>query len=306
MTGRVTDPDGAAVPVAHIEARPVETGAIFKAESSVSGTYSLSGLPGGTYKITVPPLGFSFAKFERKDVVLREAEQLAIDIRLEWGPNLGTPGDDPSIALRAKYASTSGPAPRTSDGKPDFSGNWLGADDPNPEEPAMLPWAKALAEERRANSFRDAPTGFCMPGDAFPRGPLLFRIVQTPDLLVQLTEDIISHRQVFLDGRSHPQDPNPTFWGHSTGTWDGDVLVIDSIGFNDKTWMPNGEPHTEALHVVERYQRPDKGHLKIDVTIEDPGAFTKPFQFHMVWTLAPGEEVGEYVCENNRDAEHLK
>lgn len=114
ITGSVTDPDGAGVPIAQIEARQVETGATFQAASSVEGKYTLSGLPGGVYQIVVPVIGFTFARFEKKDVVVREAEPLSLHIRLEWGPNQGTPGDDPSISLRAKYASVSGPAPANS------------------------------------------------------------------------------------------------------------------------------------------------------------------------------------------------
>jgi len=128
----------------------------------------------------------------------------------------------------------------------------------------------------------------------------LYKVVQTPSLLVQLTEDDAHYRQVFLDGRSHPIDLNPTWKGHSTGTWDGDVLVIDSVGFNDKTWLPGFLPHTERLHVIERYQRPDLGHLEIEVTYDDPGALTTPLRVKHIWELVPGEELQEWVCENNR------
>jgi hypothetical protein len=108
---------------------------------------------------------------------------------------------------------------------------------------------------------------------------------------------------VFLDGRAHPKDPDPTWMGHSIGKWEKDTLVIDTAGLNDKSWLLQGVwlPHTEMLHIVERYRRPDLAHLNIDLTLEDPGTFTKPVQRHLVWELSPGEEILENVCnENNK------
>jgi hypothetical protein len=94
--------------------------------------------------------------------------------------------------------------------------------------------------------------------------------------------------------------------GHSIGKWEGDTLVIDTIGYNDKGWLSNNMPHTDKLHVVERYRRPDLGHLNIDITFEDPGTFVKPWHMHVVWELTPQEEVLEYVCtENNRFRENV-
>ena len=114
-------------------------------------------------------------------------------------------------------------------------------------------------------------------------------------------------RQVFLDGRSHPIDPNPTWLGHSVGSWDGDALVIDSIGFNDRSWLDfNGHPHTEMLHVVERYGRPDLGHLELEMTVEDPGALKKPWIIKRTYILDPKEDIMESVCtENEKDAQHV-
>jgi hypothetical protein len=224
---------------------------------------------------------------------------------MPWGPNLGTPGDDPSLFLRNKYAGQSGRVSRTADGQPDLSGLWNSNDDPNPEEPSMLPWAAALSKKWVEDKLRDTPSGFCLPGGPLITGPLLFKIVQTPTLFLTLWEDVAPVRQVFLDGRGHPKDLNPTWMGHSIGHWEGDTLVIDTVGMNDKSWL-NIYPHTEQLHLVEHYRRPDFAHLQVDITIEDPGAFTKPWTIHSVWNLAPGEEIGEYICsENNRDAQHL-
>jgi hypothetical protein len=114
-------------------------------------------------------------------------------------------------------------------------------------------------------------------------------------------------RQIFLDGRSHPSDPNPTWLGHSVGRWEGDTLVVDSIGFNDKTWLDlNGHPHTEMLHLVEWYRRPDLGHLELELRVEDSGALKKPWIIKRTYNLDPKEDIMEAVCmENEKDAQHL-
>ena len=136
-----------------------------------------------------------------------------------------------------------------------------------------------------------------------------FRLVQGPGILIimdELGQDLA--RQVFMDGRPHPSDPDPTWYGHSVGKWDGDTLVIDTVGLNGKTWVdPRGLPTTERLHYVERFRRTDMGHLELELTIDDPGAYKKPWTMKKVTTLAPkGEELMEYVCEeNNRDLEHM-
>jgi hypothetical protein len=118
-------------------------------------------------------------------------------------------------------------------------------------------------------------------------------------------EDVIGYRQVFLDGRAHPKDADPSWMGHSSGHWDGDTLAIDTIGFNDRSWLVL-YPHTEKLHITESYRRPDLGHLQVQITIEDPETFTRPWRIKNEWVLAPNEDVQEYVCnENNRDLAHL-
>ena len=123
-----------------------------------------------------------------------------------------------------------------------------------------------------------------------------------------LYDNAIKTRQVFLDGHAHPKDLEPTWLGHSIGHWAGDTLVVDSIGFNDKTWLDfdTAYPHTEMLHVVERYRRPDLGHLELEMTIEDPGALQKPWTVMRVSNLDPKDEIMEHICtENNKYAEHL-
>jgi hypothetical protein len=136
-----------------------------------------------------------------------------------------------------------------------------------------------------------------------------FKLVQTPGLLVMLIEDEDpAYRQIFLDGRPHPKDPNPSWYGHSVGHWEGDVLVVDRTGFNDRIWIDTeNHKHTEKLHVTERYRRPDLGHLEIETTMEDPETMKRPLIIKTVSILAPEEEVQEYACnENNIDAAHSK
>ena len=134
------------------------------------------------------------------------------------------------------------------------------------------------------------------------------KLVQTPALVVMLEEgNIHSYRQFFLDGRGHPKDLEPLWMGDSVAKWDGDTLVVDTVGFNDKTWL-NGQglPHSDQLHVMERYQRPDLGHLSVDITLDDPKAFTQAA--HVQPRLHAADRLGdsEYVCnEFNVDAEHL-
>jgi hypothetical protein len=114
-----------------------------------------------------------------------------------------------------------------------------------------------------------------------------------------LFEDAPGFRQVFLDGRSHPPTPNPTWYGHSVGRWEGDTLVVETVGFNDRSWI-GVYPHTEQLRATERYRRSEYGRLEIQVVFDDPGTFMRPWTQNLVWYLAPQEEVIEYVCENNR------
>jgi hypothetical protein len=215
-------------------------------------------------------------------------------------------------ALRKRAPPQTGPTPRTAEGHPDLSGAWNGNDDPYPEEPEMLPWAAELSKKWIEENFKNDLFVRCIPSDALLFGPSIWRLVQTPTLLVTVVEGPPFARQVYLDGRSHPNiaDPayNPTWMGHSIGHWEGDTLVVDRVGFNDRGTvggLPN--PRSEKLHVIERYRRPDFGHLEIEFTIDDPGTYAKPWKIHNTWDLAPkGEEVLEYICaENNKDLQHL-
>jgi hypothetical protein len=202
-----------------------------------------------------------------------------------------------------------GPPPRTADGKVDLSGVWTpGTSFSQMGQIPLQPWAEALRQERRAQLSKDDPEGFCLPAGVPRISPFPFKIVQTPTLIVYLDEgNVHNYRQFFLDGRGHPKDAKELWMGHSIARWEGDTLVVDTIGFNERTWLNGGgSPHTDALHVVERYTRPDMGRLEVEITIEDPGAFTKPHIFKRVNTLMPGAELLEYVCnEFNVDKDHL-
>ena len=202
-----------------------------------------------------------------------------------------------------------GPVPRMPDGKPDFSGIWNGQRPvPNQEPPAMLPWAEKLTKERTENYSAEDPEARCLPGGVPRAAPYHYQLVQTPKLLLMLFEgNIHSFRQIFLDRREHPQKLDPLWYGDSIGSWDGDTLAVDTVGFNDKFWFDMaGHPHTTQLHVVERYHRRDYGNLDIGITIEDPGTYTKPWVIQRVSTLETEIEMSEYVCnENNSDVLHL-
>ncbi|MEO8256901.1 MAG: hypothetical protein ABI868_06100 [Acidobacteriota bacterium] len=205
------------------------------------------------------------------------------------------------------------PAPRTADGKPDLSGIWrmnglgytfniFGS-----QHVDMLPWAKAVRAERAANYAKDSPDTNCLP--VGPRAGLFgdpIKLVQTPGLLLIVYEGTPT-RQIFLDDRALPVDPNPSWMGYSVGRWEGDTLVVDTIGFNDRTWLDlTGRPHTEALRVTERFRRLDVGHIELQMTFDDPQTYTKPWTIAVEVALAPDTELLEHVCnENEKDHAHL-
>lgn len=210
-------------------------------------------------------------------------------------------------------------APRNSDGRPDLSGIWEPsankylrdiAADLKPGDVPFQPWAKALYEQRTDGSHsKEDPDANCLP-QGVPKidaAPAPWKIVQTPGTIVIVYEAFDLWRQVFMDGRELERDVNPTWMGYSTGKWDGDTLVVDSRGFNGKAWLDQlGKPSTEALHVTERYQRKDFGHMNIQITIDDPKAYSKPWTVTEEVHLLTGTELLEFICnENNRDVDHL-
>ena len=239
----------------------------------------------------------------------------------------------------------SAPAPRTTDGKPDLSGLWhveatpltemkrlFGANmdvvsvpgmepdtiskyainillDFKPEDAPMRPGAAALLRRRLENPSEVNSTTHCLPA-GIPFSTLVSevaKIVQTPGLTLIMLEVDSAVRQIYTDGRPHPVDRNPSWFGYSVGKWEGDVFVVDTVGFNDKTWLDAmGHPHSEAMRIVERYRRRDFGHLDVDITIDDPRMYTKPFTIKVTHLLQADTDILEYFCnENEKDRGHL-
>src|SRR5580658_9899402 len=308
ITGAVVDSDGQAVGNAQIQATNQSTSAVYKTSGSGKGDYTLAPLPAGEYDVSVTAPGFY--AYTRQNVSVDAKAPLRLDVRLlEY--QLGTLGDGREfrIDLTSPHAAPSGPAPRTADGKPDLTGVWYAQRSVDTGKPEPLPWAEKLLQERAANNSKDSPGAHCLPRGMTNAGALFpYKLVQTPSLLVMLFEDDIpSHRQVFLDGRCHPKDPNPRWMGYSSGHWEGDALVVETVGFDDRSWLTaQGHPHTEKMRVTERFRRPDLGHLEIEITIDDPGAYAKPWVIKRASDLDPNDDIGEYVCtENNKDPEHM-
>jgi hypothetical protein len=207
-----------------------------------------------------------------------------------------------------------GPTPRTPEGKPDLSGVWgyAGytsdiAKDYDVGQLPMTPLGEALFLERQANQGRDDPEARCLPTGVPRRDPYPSKIIQTADLVVILFEgNIHSYRQIFLN-QEHPKNLEPTWYGHSVGHWEGDELVVDTIGFNGKTWLDMaGHPTSEQLHVIERYSRPNYGNLRNHITIIDPVMYKEPWDVIQWMPLETSGDLMEYICtENERDVVHL-
>jgi hypothetical protein len=172
------------------------------------------------------------------------------------------------------------------------------------------PWLVPIVRERTDNLAKDDPHIRCWP-DNFIRAygmPHLLKFLHSPSLLVMLNEMNAGYRQVFTDGRPLPEDPNPSLQGYSSGKWSGDTLVIDTIGFRNDTWIDwNGSVLTEAAKVQERIRRPDFGHLEIQVTVDDPKAYTKPWTVTLKQRIVVDTELIDEIClENEQSLKHMK
>ena len=174
----------------------------------------------------------------------------------------------------------------------------------------LQPWAAAIYKERHDTQGRDKPQVRCLPHGA-PDAMLVpgypFKIVQTPGETIILEEEFNQYRQILTDGRALPVDPNPAWFGYSIGKWEGDTFVVQTTGFNDGSWLDNGgHPHTDALHLTERFRRRNFGNLELEVTIDDAKAYTKPWKSTTIpFVLLPDTELIEHLCENEKDAPHL-
>ena len=232
-------------------------------------------------------------------------------------------------------ADLTAPTPRVADGKPNLSGVWLPDADPlpegvesvegdhpfprhminitadlAPEEVELTPWATELFNQRLEDRGTDAPQAHCKPSGVpyltalgFP-----YKIVQTPDLVVILYEENTVFRQIFLDGREPVEDPLLRWMGYSTGRWDGDELVVDTIGLTGESWLDvMGHPHTDSLRVIERFRRRDSGHLEIETTIDDPGAYAQPITYTVTATAFSDDDLLEFFCtENEKSSVHYQ
>ena len=175
-----------------------------------------------------------------------------------------------------------------------------------PEDEPLTPEGAAVLKQHL--SLIGPPVTHCLPV-GMPGVIVIyaFKIVQSPREIVILPEHVDPPRQIYLDGRSLPKNPDPTWNGYSVGKWQGDTLVVETIGFNDKPWLDYfGNPRSEQMHMTERYRRRDFGHIDYEITFEDPKYYTRPFGFKTVLNLLPDTDVLEYVCaENERDNAHL-
>jgi hypothetical protein len=198
------------------------------------------------------------------------------------------------------------PAPRAPDGKPDLTGIWQRmstygrniAADLKPGD--VQPWADALVKRRQEDLGTEHMSHQCLPwGPNYATSQRAVKIVQTPSLILMLDEDL-TYRQIHLDGRKLESNPNPNWMGYSVGRWEGDTLVVESFGFNDRTWLDsNGHPHTDALRTTERYRRRDFGQMDIEVTLDDPKAYARPWTVKFTAQLNADTELLEYVCNES-------
>src|ERR1041384_4185973 len=223
------------------------------------------------------------------------------------------------------------PTPRAADGKPDFSGVWdiehnrpcpadgcadmpVGEEFPNSGGSLhgglpYLPWAAAVTKKRTEELRKEDPTSFCLPIGIVRLHTiaLLKKIIQVPGLLVILNEHNASYRQIFTDGRPLPDDPNPSWVGYSSGTWEGDTLVVRTAGFRDGLWLDaNGSPLTDAARITERFHRVNYGKLEIDITVDDAKAYSRPWTVRLNQFIAVDTDLIDYNCnENEQDVSHL-
>ena len=210
----------------------------------------------------------------------------------------------------------SAPVPKSATGKPDLSGTWGPINPPGVGirryfpadfQIPFLPAAAAVAAARFQHVGVGDPAMHCLP-KSIPYGMTnrIFQLVQSPALTVILYEEFYHYRLVFTDGRSHPKQMDPAWYGYSVGNWEGDDFVVETRGFNDKSWIDiTGIPHSESLRTIERFRRRDYGHMDVTITLEDPETFQRPWSFTIPILISPGNNVLEDICENERDLVHV-
>jgi hypothetical protein len=252
---------------------------------------------------------------------------LAVPLAAQW-LNYPTPGIPRTADGKPNLSA---PAPRSADGKPDLSGVWemehnrpCGQEGCNDTQAAQefnniawslkdglpyQPWAAALSKARREPPKTDEPITQCLPIGIVERhtAPTWRKVVQIPGLLLILNEYNKSYRQIFTDGRPLPEDPLPGWDGYSIGKWDGDTLVVETTGFRDGGWLDtNGNPLTDAGKITERFHRASFGRLEIEITVDDPKAYTKPWTVKLTQILAINTDLLDFICaENEKDIKHM-
>lgn len=199
------------------------------------------------------------------------------------------------------------PAPKTADGKTDLSGIWRSASGKylanlaaDGVQVPFQPWAAAIFKERQRADSKDRPSGRCLPRGV-PSMMLVreypWKIVQTPGVVLILFDESLHYRQIFTDGRGFPDDPAPSWLGYSIGKWDGDTLVAETLGLTEDVWVDDGgHPHSTAMRVVERFRRRTVETMDVDITINDPKAYAKPWTATVRFELVPGTDLSEHVC----------
>jgi hypothetical protein len=243
--------------------------------------------------------------------ILYAALLCALPLPAQWlnYPTKGTPRNPDG------KANLSAPVPRRADGKPDMTGVWMGVTKyminiaADIKEMPFQPAAAAEYQRRRASESKDDPSAQCLPLSPPLRVTITspFKLIDVPEKeeMLMLNEGM-RQREIFMDGRPLPKDPEPSWYGYSIGRWEGDDLVVESSGFNGKLWLDiNGHPTSDALHLTERYHRKDFGHMSLEITIDDPKLYTKPWTVHEETRLLPDTELLEAVCENNQDPAHM-
>jgi hypothetical protein len=256
---------------------------------------------------------------KRLAIVVAACVMCSATARTQWleHPSAGIP------RLPDGKPNLTAPVPRTAEGTPDLSGIWEVVGDrvmetdgrvrskyvydiavDMPGGAPFLPWAKALHDERQKALGVGAPSERCLPHgipDAMLTRTLPFKILQTRGVTLILYEEFNNWRQIFTDGQPLPKDPQPAWLGYSVGSWDGDTFVIETAGFNDKSWLDaGGAPHTEALRTTERLRRTDFGHMEIAFTFDDPKTFTKLWSATVKFNLLADTELLEHHCDNEK------
>jgi hypothetical protein len=224
----------------------------------------------------------------------------ATPVAAQW-LTLPTPGIPRTADGKPDLAA---PAPRTADGRPELTGLWRVSEVRGDlrDETKVQAWARTAMAEHERNFYKDGPHMQCLPqGPTYTTGAgggggNLRRIVQSPTVIAILNPDL-TYRQIFTDGRALEPDPLPIWMGYAVGRWEGDTLVVESNGYNGKTWLhPEGLSHTERLRITERYRRLDFGHMQVDVTYEDPGTFDSALRVVVALEFAADDEMLELVC----------